>query len=164
MGSLSISKVLDVQAGDVWRVLSEFTNVHVYNPKVARTTLITNFNKKVGAIRRCEKAGGRCFVEKVIDWREGRGYTLELLESPLPIKNGISEIDVRPVAGGNSEVTMKISYETEWGVAGTLADMLFLRRMMIAMMDDVTDGLNRVSKALPGIVNPMKDVPLRATG
>ncbi len=96
----------------------------------------------VGAIRQCDLMGGGHIVEKVIDWKDGESYTIEVTETSLPLKRARTTLSVAPTDVNASRVTMTIDYTPTYGPIGLLVDLLMMRSAVRGQMIGILAGLS----------------------
>ncbi len=71
---------IDAPKLDVWRVLADLEKLQDYDPFVVKSFYLSEAREGVGASRQCDLPGGNYVRERVISWREGDGYVLEIDE------------------------------------------------------------------------------------
>lgn len=71
---------IDAPKLDVWRVLADLEKVQDYDAFVVKSFYVSEAREGVGASRQCDLLDGAYVRERVISWREGDGYVLEVYE------------------------------------------------------------------------------------
>ena len=69
---------IDAPKLDVWRVLADLEKVQDFDPLVVKSFYLSEAREGVGASRQCDLPDGTHVRERVISWREGDGYVLEI--------------------------------------------------------------------------------------
>jgi uncharacterized protein YndB with AHSA1/START domain len=125
----------------VWEVLADVGGIYKWNPGVSYSHSTSENDQGEGATRHCDlqNAGGY-LEEKVIGWREGEGYTIDVYESSLPIKRNVVEFLVRP-EGDGTLVKVTVDYELKYGPVGALIDTLIARRQYQKGFGELLAGL-----------------------
>lgn len=92
-----------VSADKVWATIGDFCGIAQWHPAVEGCTLSENGAKPV---RRLELKGGGEIVEELVGRDEAAmTYTYAIIESPLPVSNYISTIQVKSAgASGGSTI------------------------------------------------------------
>lgn len=140
MGSVTVRHDSDAPAGQVWSALADFGNIHLFHPGLSGSHLTGDKAGGVGTTRRCDLNGGGYLLEEVVDWRDGRSYTIEVTESSFPLKSARTTLAVEP-AGTGSRISMTIRYKPKFGLLGALMDVLMMRATMRNQMRGMLKGL-----------------------
>ena len=142
MGTLKVEREISADANSVWALLQDFPHIDAFNPNLSRSSHIGGTPVEgIGAERRCELKDGRNWIdERVIDWRPGQSYTVEIFAGTMPIRDVRTTLAVAP-DGAGSRAVMQISYTPKLGILGQLLDRLMLRRKMRGLMHKVLEGL-----------------------
>lgn len=146
MTTLRAERDIAASAAVVWTLLKDFQHIDAFNPNLSRSLHIGDTPLEgVGAERRCELKDGRNWIEeRVIDWRPGESYTVEIYAGTMPILDVRTTLAVLP-NGVASRTVMQISYTPKLGLLGGLLDHLLLRRKMTGLMHSVLEGLEEKS-------------------
>jgi hypothetical protein len=142
MPTIRVEKSIAAAPASVWALLQDFAHIDAFNPNLRRSFRIGDApSEGLGAERQCDLADGRNWIrERVVDWRPGDGYTVEITEGTLPIRDIRTKLGVLPESRG-SRAYMEISYRPKYGLLGRLLDLVMLRRTMRRLMTKVLDGL-----------------------
>ena len=135
------TRPLSFPAERVWQALADFGHIHYFNPMVETSPLLDERSSGIGASRHCQGPGGLSIVEEVIDWQEGRSYTVAIRKTTMPIHNATATMAVRAGEAGTSIASLGTSYEPRFGLLGRLLDWILLRHIM-------TFGFARILKGL----------------
>ncbi len=101
-GALSVNKEMVVSASpeEVWDVIGDFYGLDAWHPAVAST-------QRSGAkvpTRILVLGNGGIIREELVDGVEGKSYTYQIIESPLPVENYVSTLSVMADNGGSKIV------------------------------------------------------------
>jgi hypothetical protein len=132
--------------------MADFANIDFFNPHLSRSRLIGGPQQHgVGAERQCDLKGGRGYIkERIVDWQEGRSYTVDIYDGSMPVDDMFTTLGLLPRADGGTELYMETTYRPRYGLLGTIADRLMLRRMFRAMLLKVLLGLaDKAERAAP---------------
>jgi len=142
MPTIHVTRDLAVPANRAWALLADFANIHLWNPNLAGSTHQGGPVCGVGATRRCDLADGKnSIVERVVEWQEGRSYTVEVVEGTMPVVDARVTLAVEPTPDGGSRGTITMSYRPKPGLHWQLAEPIALRPMMRHMLGKVLFGL-----------------------
>lgn len=135
------TKIIYVPANRIWEIISDFGNIQNSNPVVEKSSMLSESNKSIGATRRCEFYDKTSVVEKVIDWKEGSHYTVELSETDMPLKNATATMSVKEINHNSSEISLEMNYTVKYGVVGSFMGILMMRPMMKKLFHKVLTSL-----------------------
>jgi hypothetical protein len=148
MTNLSVIHKTKADPATCWTLLSDFGNIDLFNPGVAKSYLLDGSqNAGVGAVRQCDLTDGKSYLrERIIDWQEGKSYTVSIYEGTIPLKDTRATLSIQP-DGAGSVLKMEMSYKPKFGPLGALMDVVMLRRMMEKSMRSVVAGLDEKAAA-----------------
>ena len=129
MGLLAQRVTIDAPSAEVWRTISRFGDVYLFNPHVARSTLTSSTSRGLGATRRCELTmRGARMDERVVSWEEGVGYAFDVYasEKTPPFETAGGAIRLR-AQGGRTAAIATMQYAIGHGVAGAMLDRVVVR-------------------------------------
>lgn len=134
---------VDAPKEKVWEVLADFGGVCNYNPAVSHSFSTSEANWGVGATRHCElTTAGTSIEERVIDWKEGESYTVEVFEGKAtpPYKYFYGTIQVKEEAGGTT-VSGILEYEIRYGFMGDMMNLFLLKAQFTRNWEKLFAGL-----------------------
>ena len=144
MGKFSVQIRVNAPKEKVWEVLADLGAIYKWNPGVSHSHSTSESSQGEGATRHCDlQNSGRnigYLEERVIDWREGEGFKIDIYKSNLPIKRNLVEFSIE-ADGDNSVVTVTPDYAIKYGPIGMLIDLLVARRQLKKGMDGLLAGL-----------------------
>ncbi|MEO7222310.1 MAG: SRPBCC family protein [Devosia sp.] len=145
-----------------WALMADFANIDFFNPHLTGSHLIEGSPAcGLGTERQCDLKGSKgYFREKVIDWQEGRSYTVDIYEGTLPVDRTVTTLGLAPWASGGTRLYMETDYTPRHGVLGVVADHLVIRRMFRSMLLKVLEGL--ADKAEAGGLSPSATAAVHA--
>ncbi len=140
MTTIMTSRKIDAPANIVWDIIADYNNAHVFHPLLASVEQISSVERGIGATRQCNLYNNSSVTEKVIEWHEGRSFTVQTNDQPIfGVTKG--KLSVKSIDTNRSEVTAVTTYTPKWGLLGKTLDV-FLFRMIVN---------NAVSKVLKGL-------------
>jgi carbon monoxide dehydrogenase subunit G len=119
---------IDAPKERVWQILADFGGVSVYNPTVPNSFSTSDSNGGEGATRHCDLAPFGSVDERILEWREGEGYTLEIYSSEKtpPFKRAIASLDLSQ-DGEGTIVNGTLEYSLKYGPLGAVMDSMMVR-------------------------------------
>ncbi len=122
MAKAKASKTINAPANRVWETVSAFSGIERFLPLIAKSTAV---GSGVGATRTCELPDGAQLherLEKLDD--QSRSLTYSIVESPLPIENYLSTIEVSDAGDGKSTVTWSSTFDAPADQEPAMLEML----------------------------------------
>ena len=146
MNTISKTRSMNVASQKVWNVLKDFGGVYKFHPVVETSPLLSQRKEGVGAKRVCHFYDKSSITEEVIDWKDGKEFTVELSEGSLPIKHAEATMRVEPVGNESSRVTIEMKYVVKFGPVGWLMNKLIITGKMQALFNSVLESLEHHAK------------------
>ncbi|OFZ30163.1 MAG: hypothetical protein A2622_09970 [Bdellovibrionales bacterium RIFCSPHIGHO2_01_FULL_40_29] len=143
MRIISLTEKINRDQKIIWKWISDYGNIHRIHPALTHSYIVGDKQCGVGAIRVCEMPGKNFMKEQVVEWEEGRFFTIELIETSMPMKSARATIGINELAENLSELYMKVSYTPKFGVFGKIMDILVLQFMMKKMMEGIFKTLKK---------------------
>ena len=114
---IHVQRQMKAQTNVLWKYLSDFSNIYKFHPllKNSRFTEDSCIKGK-GAERECFMLDGSFIKEKVVEWEEGKFYTVELLESSMPLNTARATLGVSPVNKRISRAYMDIEMRVKYKI------------------------------------------------
>jgi len=107
VAKVSMSTQLSVPADELWKMIGGFNALPDWHPGVEKSELADG-----GRQRTLQLAGGGTIVETLVSQDDGsKTYTYEIKDSPLPVANYVSTINVSPSGEKTSTVEWSSNFE-----------------------------------------------------
>ena len=119
MNTISKTRGMNIASQKVWNVLKDFGGVYKFHPVVETSPLLSQHNEGVGAKRVCHFYDKSSITEEVIDWKDGKEFTVELSEGSLPFKHAEATMRVEPVGTESSRVSLRAHSKSLSGIVET---------------------------------------------
>jgi hypothetical protein len=129
----------------VWQILADLEAVQHYNPGVSSAHRIGD-KRGVGAMRSCDLKDGGSVRETVVGFEEGEAITMELTESPWPVRDMRWRTSLRK-DGADTVVSQVMTYEMKLGPAGRLLNALAMKAKMNKAVGDVFESLKKYAES-----------------
>jgi polyketide cyclase/dehydrase/lipid transport protein len=151
MSNVRVTHQTSASSQACWALLADFKNIALFNPNLSQSYLVEGSSETgVGTMRQCDMKDGKSFIrERVLEWNEGRDYTVEIYEGSMPVDKAIIKIGLVPGATGGTQVFMDFTYTTRMGPLGKVLDVVMMRSMFEKMLRSVVEGLAATAGA-PG--------------
>lgn len=145
MQKLVIKRNLQFPASAAWEVVDAFGSVYKVNPVVERTTRVGDKATGRGAQRVCEFYNGQSVKETIVQYDEGRSYSIELSEFSLPLKSERTRVEVSSVSTYQCQVAFYLEFAPKFGPIGWLMAQLmikpFLRKALMGFAKGIEDHI-----------------------
>jgi mxaD protein len=112
--TLKVTKSVDIAApvDKVWDAIKDFDSLNKWHPGFSQDELVKGGNNKPGAVRKLTVKDGPSFTEELLAFDPAtHSYRYRIIESPLPLRNYVSHISVKPGVKGGSHVTWSGSFK-----------------------------------------------------
>ncbi len=137
---------IDAPKLDVWRVLADLEKVQDYDPWVVKSFYLSEAREGVGASRQCDLPGGNYVRERVISWREGDGYVLEIDEDGSDDRTLDQQAEFAlEETDGATRVAMTYRYALKPDVSAAAAEEM--KQGGQELLNEVLAGLKRLVEA-----------------
>jgi len=125
----------------VWEVLADFGGIYRWNPGVRHSYSTSESNQGLLAARRCELLKGNDYLdERILEWRDGESFKVDIYETNLPIHRNVIEFSIE-ADGFGTIVTVAPDYALKYGLLGRLMNQIVVRRQFKKGMEDLLAGL-----------------------
>jgi len=141
-----------------WTLLKDYQNIDFFNPYVARSFLLDEHTPNgIGALRQCNFKDGKNYIkERIIDWQEGKSFTVDIYEGTMPVNDIKTSLGIKPRAMGGAQLYMHMEYTPKWGFFGAILNRLMMTSQFEKMARNVLLGLDQ--KATLANTTPQRDV------
>lgn len=148
MTIVKVSHTTSASPKTCWHYLSDFANIDVFNSNLSKSYLLNPDHKVgVGTLRQCDLTDGKNYLrEKIIEWKEGEYYVIDIYESSFPMKRQATKFGLLPQTDGGTLIYMEFDYKVKFGPIGSLMDLLFLRNFLRKGLTKVVIGLGKKSE------------------
>jgi mxaD protein len=112
-GGLAVSReiIVDRAPATVWKLVGEFNSLDLWLPPVQRSTF-TGVGTQPGAIRQLELVGNANVTEKLVAYSSANhSYSYAFLKSPLPVKNYVATIELKPAPDGKTLIKWHSTFD-----------------------------------------------------
>ncbi|MCE7735021.1 MAG: SRPBCC family protein [Candidatus Heimdallarchaeota archaeon] len=143
MNQSKVTKTINLPIEQVWEVVADFGNVHYYHPYVESTSLLTENNNELNAERVCHFYDGQNIHEKVTHFEKYEYVEIAILDGLKgPVKNVNGKIIVKKVSDEVTDLSMILSYETKFGIIGSVMNRLIMKSQFRKLINNVLAGLD----------------------
>ena len=142
MHRVTITRELNHDVADVWRLLDDFGAIAKYNPGVESAEIVSARPTGLDAQRICHFYDGTSLTETIVRYQPGHGYSFDLSDFALPLKQATSHFDLTHISDGRSLLTVTLEFTPKFGPLGWLMGKLMIRPMLQRALRGVTKGLD----------------------
>jgi hypothetical protein len=109
MANVSMSIKIQAPAAKVWKIISDFNGLPKFVPAIVNSTME---GSGVGAVRTLTLGDGGQTVEQLEGLDEqARSLSYSIVNSPLPLENYLSTMQVRELGGNKCEVVWSSTFK-----------------------------------------------------
>ncbi|MCZ6857013.1 MAG: SRPBCC family protein [Gemmatimonadetes bacterium] len=142
MHTVTVTREMDHDVSDVWKLLDEFGAIARYNPGVESAEIVSAAATGMGAQRICHFYDGTSLKETIVRYEPGRGYSFDLSNFELPLKQATSHFDLARISNGRSRITVTLEFIPKFGPLGWVMGKVMMRPMLLRALRDLTRGLD----------------------
>ena len=123
---LEVKRTMNLSRSEIWKVMADFPNIHVWNSGVKHSESIGESVEGVGAERLCTFVPFGQADETVAEWVENERMVIDIHSvKGLPLKRGRASFEM----SGDDQTTLTIVYRYQPNFMGRLMGPIF--RMML---------------------------------
>ena len=141
-----VARTLAADAHHVWALLTDLPRAHLYNPVIERVEMLSPQERGLGAQRTFYTEDGGRWMERVTQWGE-TGFTVEILESPLPLHHARLKVRVSPLYQDRCQVRLEMHYIVRGGILGRLVDSVTIHAGLHRLLSRTLEGLEQHAQA-----------------
>jgi hypothetical protein len=141
---VGVQVIADIDPARAWRLLQDLSLPHNYVPGIARTEIMSELTRGVGAHRRVYEEKGGFLEETVIEWREGEGFVIRLHrgDKPMaPFTRAEFCYALHPHGGDQTLIELAIVFGMPWGTPGEKLGDWFIRPVMEKRLVQIAAGM-----------------------
>ena len=142
MATEKLTRIINAPSATIWAVLSDFSNVQIFHPDVQNVDQLSEVDRGLGAVRRCNFYGGGSAVEKIVAWDDERQlFACTVTELAAPLLDITAGMGVERIDSHHSKVHIEMNYTPKWGIFGKILNVIVLRFVMQSTFKKVLKGL-----------------------
>lgn len=107
------STTIAAPPSDVWNIMSDLSGIAKWAPGVTAAHFETDQTVGDGALRWCDLEnpdGSTGYVRELFsDWRDGTGFTYEVIESSFPVERIVNKLALVEQADNTTAVSMEMN-------------------------------------------------------
>ena len=138
--SVQVKRVVKGSIPNVWAIISDFENVHLINPYVVSTRILSDHSRGLHASRRCEMNDNTYVEEKVTTWIENKQLTVQQLHFHA-VKESEITIFLSFVSKTKTEISFIFKYIRKNGIFGWFEEQITLRWFMKRVFNRISQNI-----------------------
>jgi len=142
MHQVKVRREIKADIKKVWAVLDDFAGIYKYNPGVKSSKMLSKTTTGIGAKRICYFDDGTSLKETITHYKPMSGYSFDLSEYSLPLKEAKTQFLLEPIGTSSSKVTVILSFIPKFGPLGWLMGKLLMKPMLTKALKGLTKGLD----------------------
>ena len=112
---LSATRTANVPKDVLWSVIDDYQNIANHTSQVKVSTLTSDNETGLGAVRQCDLAPMGKTVETITSYTPGEVMQLDVRPKGLPVKSSLSTFTVSAIDANTSQVSVTAEVETKGG-------------------------------------------------
>jgi len=140
---VSLKKKIKAPSEKIWTYLADYSNIHRFHPLLKSAHFIEGAETcEIGSTRQCNMKDGNYVKERIVDWKEGAHYTVDVYDTSMPIKKASATLGVSPLSNGHTEAFIQMDITPKYKIIQPLLFLMF--RFVAAPM--ILNGLAKLYK------------------
>ena len=132
---VTVKRTIEASSDVIWNYLGDFSNIHRFHPFLKSSHFINDSQTcEVGSTRQCDFKDGSTFQEQISEWVEGSHYTIDIVGSTGPIKEGSGTLGVTSIGTNKSEVYMTLDVVPPNKIAQPIMFLMFRYKVIPAIL------------------------------
>lgn len=141
---ITVKRKANAPKDALWSYLADFSNIQRFHPMLKSSHHVEgSLSCEVGSTRQCDFKDGSVLKERISDLKEGSYYTIDIVESSIPVKEASATLGVNGLSENLTETYMSVSMKPR---------NRFMAPMMFLMFK---------YKVIPGILKGLEDLYLQ---
>jgi hypothetical protein len=141
-----IRKQINASTADIWRLVSDFGNIHIIYPYVIATEILSEKSSGIGAIRRCDMNDNTYVEEEIINWVKERELTVKQLYFHVVKESEIS-VKLKPISSVISEISFILRYIRKDDIFGWLEKQITFKWFMKRVFRSIIRNIEKTVSA-----------------
>ena len=121
--------------------MNDFSSLERFAATIETSPIVGGIKSGLGAKRLCTFRDGSSLIEEIIDYKEDRGFRIEVSEFSLPLKTMQAEMRVEKVDANTSNIFWSADFVVKGGPFGWLLGFLVMRPVMKGVFTKLLSGL-----------------------
>ncbi len=147
--NLKAEIVIKTPKDQVWQVLKEVGDIAKFHPLIKKSFATTDTKSGMRARRTCELLPMGQMLEEVVQWEEGKSFTMEVIGGkmlpPHYFMRGTIELSDM---GSQTKASFTFSYKLKFGVLGRLMNALMVKPQFKKAPPKYVEGLKNYAEGL----------------
>lgn len=142
--TVSVTISADIPKENAWQLLQDFSLPHNYVPGLAKTVIVSEVNRGLGAHREVHNVDGSFIEETIVQWNEGSGFLINLHKDDQvmpPFKVAQFRYQLDDDAESRSRITLSMITQLPMGYVGLLLQDWLLDRIIADQLKGVAAGM-----------------------
>ncbi|GMN06454.1 hypothetical protein MTsPCn5_18430 [Croceitalea sp. MTPC5] len=147
MEKITVTRTIPFPKKEVWAVLDDFDNIHLWNPGLKDSHSTTKDKKTgLGAQRHCDLAPFGSFEERITEYVPNKKMVIDIYDGAKlpPIKNMGGVIELTEV-NNKTNVSFTFQYKTK-GLMGKIMNPIMIKPKMTEGTESFLKGLDHYLK------------------
>ena len=133
MHNVTVTREMDHDVTDVWKLLDEFGAIARYNPGVESAEIVSPEATGMNAERICHFYDGTSLKETIVRYEAGQGYSFVLTNFELPLKQATSHFDLTRIRDGRTRLTVRLEFIPKFGPLGWVMGKVMMRLLRFSI-------------------------------
>lgn len=124
---INVKRTINSPKNEIWPYVADFRNIYRFHPLLKGSHALDDnpVACEIGSTRQCDMIDGNHIKERVIDFKEGSHYTVEIFETSMPVTNATATVGLREISESQTEAYMDMEMESKYAVLAPMMKLVF---------------------------------------
>ena len=123
---INVKRKINAPSSVLWDYLADYSNIHRFHPLLKGSNFIEGASTcEIGSTRQCDMKDGNYIKEKIVDWKDGSHYTVDIYDTSMPIKDATATLGVRAINENETEAYMNIEMTPKYKIQQPMMFLMF---------------------------------------
>ena len=124
--NIRATKHIDAPIDALWAYLADYSNIHKFHPLLNNSFFVDGSDTcELGATRQCDFKDGNYIKERVIEWKEGSHYTIDIYETSMPLKTATASLGLNEINEKQTEAYMHLNLNPKYWYMRPMMYLMF---------------------------------------
>ena len=123
---IRVKRKINAPSDVLWSYLGDYSNIHRFHPMLKGSHFTEeNTTCEVGSTRQCDFKDGNYLKERIIDWKEGSHYTVDIYGTSMPIKSAQATLGLKSIGENQTDAYMHVEMTSKYFILKPLMYFMF---------------------------------------
>jgi hypothetical protein len=137
---VKVKRRINAPSNVLWSYLADYSNINRFNPLLKKSEFIEGTETcEIGSTRQCEMKDGNHVKERIIDWKEGSHYSVEIYDTSMPMIESKATMGLNKLSTNETEAYMHMEVTPKNKLMQPMMYFMFRYKMGPAILKGLED-------------------------